>query len=125
MEINEISETVIGCAIRVHRELEPGLLESAYQTCLLYELKTEGLLCRSEVPMPITYRDVKLDHGYRMDILVEEKITVEIKTVEAFTDVHHAQVLTYLRLVDYRLGLLLNFNVKTLKDGVKRIANSL
>lgn len=125
MEINEISEKIIGCAINVHKELGPGLLESAYQTCLIYELRSEGLSIRSEVPMPIIYKDVKIDHGYRMDIQVEEKVAVEIKTVESFTDVHHAQLLTYLRLGDYRLGLLINFNVKMLKDGVKRVANSL
>lgn len=125
MELNEISEKIIGCAIRVHRELGPGLLESAYQTCLIYELKETGLRIRGEVPMPIVYRDVKLDHGYRMDILVEEKVVIEIKTVETLTDVHHAQVITYLRLGDYRLGLLINFNVKLLKNGIKRVANSL
>lgn len=123
MELNEISEKVIGCAIKVHRELGPGLLESAYQTCLIHELKNAGLNVRSEVPMPVVYQDIKLDHGYRMDILVEESIVVELKTVESFTDVHHAQVLTYLRLGHYKLGLLINFHVKMLKHGIKRIIN--
>ena len=124
MDIEEVSNIVIGCAIEVHRQLGPGLLESAYQSCLCHELLANGLKIRTEVPMPIVYKEVKLDHGYRMDILVEEKLVVEIKTVDAFTDVHKAQVLTYLRLGDYRLGLLLNFHVSTLKQGIKRIINS-
>lgn len=123
MTINQISEKVIGAAIEVHRTLGPGLLESAYQECLCYELRQQGLKVRREVPMPIVYKEVKLDHGYRMDLLVEEQVVVELKTVEAFTDVHLAQVLTYLRLGDYKLGLLINFNVSLLKDGIKRVIN--
>jgi GxxExxY protein len=122
---NELSSIIIGCAIEVHKKLGPGLLESAYQTCLLYELKNADLTVQSEKPMPIEYKDIKLDHGYRLDILVNEKVVIEIKTVEAFADVHFAQVLTYLKLGDYKLGLLINFNVSILKDGIKRIANKL
>lgn len=120
---NEISKKIIGCGIEVHKQLGPGLLESAYQECLLYELKQAGLKVRKEKPMPIVYKEVRLDHGYRIDLLVEEKVVIEIKTVEAFTDVHTAQVLTYLRLGDYKLGLLLNFHVTMLKRGIKRIIN--
>ena len=123
MTENEISKKIIGCAIEVHKQLGPGLLETAYQECLLYELRQAGLEVRKEKPMPIVYKEVKLDHGYRIDLLVEEKVVIEIKTVEAFTDVHTAQVLTYLRLGDYKLGLLLNFHVTMLKRGIKRIIN--
>jgi GxxExxY protein len=120
---NEISKKIIGCAIDVHKHLGPGLLESAYQECLYYELILSGLTVQKEVPMPVVYKEVKLDHGYRMDLLVENKVVVEIKTVEVLNDVHKAQVLTYLKLGYYRLGLLLNFNVSVLKDGIKRIIN--
>ncbi len=120
---NEISKKIIGCAIEVHKQLGPGLLESAYQECLYYELKQAGFKVQKEKPMPIVYKEVKLDHGYRIDLLVENKVVVEIKTVEAFTDVHTAQVLTYLRLGDYKLGLLFNFQTTILKNGIKRIIN--
>lgn len=120
---NELSNTIIGCAIEVHKKLGPGLLESAYQECLYYELKKSGLSVIKEKPMPIIYKDVKLDHGYRIDLLVNNKVVIEIKTVEMFTDVHIAQVLTYLKLGEYKLGLLLNFHVTTLKNGIKRIIN--
>ena len=123
MKENEISKVIIGCAIEVHKQLGPGLLESAYQECLMYELKKQGLRVRKEKPMPIVYKEVKLDHGYRIDLLVEESIVVEIKTVEYFTEVHRAQVLTYLKLGNYKLGLLLNFHVSKLVDGIKRIVN--
>jgi GxxExxY protein len=123
MKENEISKIIIGCAIEVHKQLGPGLLESAYQECLMYELKQKGLRVRKEKPMPIIYKDVKLDHGYRIDLLVDEKVVIEIKTVEYLTDVHTAQVLTYLKLGDYKLGLLLNFHVSKLVDGIKRIIN--
>ncbi len=123
MSENEISNIIIGCAIDVHKQLGPGLLESAYQECLFYELKQKGLKVIKEKPMPIVYKDVKLDHGYRIDLLVENKVVVELKTVEGFTDVHFAQVLTYLKLGDYKLGLLLNFHVYMLKNGIKRIIN--
>ena len=120
---NDLSKIIIGCAIEVHKQLGPGLLESAYQECLYYDLKQAGLKVQKEKPMPILYKNVKLDHGYRIDLLVEEKIVVEIKTVEVFNDVHTAQVLTYLRLGNYKLGLLLNFYVTVLKNGIKRIIN--
>jgi GxxExxY protein len=120
---NELSNIKIGCAIEVHRQLGPGLLESAYQECLYYELKNQGLHVVKEKPMPIVYKDVKLDHGYRLDLLVNNKVVIEIKTVEAFTEVHTAQILTYLKLGNYKLGLLLNFYVSSLKSGIKRIIN--
>ena len=120
---NEISKTIIGCAINVHKQLGPGLLESAYQECLFYELQQKGLKVRKEVPMPIVYKEVKLNHGYRIDLLVENKVVIELKTVKELNEVHTAQVLTYLKLGSYRLGLLLNFNVTMLKSGIKRIIN--
>ena len=120
---NELSQKIIGCAIEVHKQLGPGLLESAYQECLYYELRQLGLKVQKEKPMPIVYKEVKLDHGYRIDLLVEEKVVIEIKTVEVFNDVHTAQVLTYLRLGKYKLGLLLNFQTTVLKNGIKRVIN--
>ena len=121
MNENELSNIIIGSAIEVHRLLGPGLLESAYRECLFYELIQKGLFVEKEKPMPIVYKEVKSDHGYRMDLLVEDKVVVEIKTVEALNDVYFAQVLTYLKLGNYRLGLLLNFHVSILKNGIKRI----
>jgi GxxExxY protein len=123
MNEDQISNKIIGCAIEVHKKLGPGLLESAFQECLMYELKEAGLNVKKEKPMPIIYKEVHLDHGYRIDILVEDKVVIEIKTVEDFSDVHLAQVLTYLRLGNYKLGLLLNFNTAVLKNGIKRIIN--
>jgi len=120
---NDLSKIIIGCAIEVHKQLGPGLLESAYQECLYYELKQVGLKVQKEKPMPIVYKEVKLDHGYRIDLLVEQKVVIEIKTVEAFNDVHTAQVLTYLRLGNYKLGLLFNFQTTVLKNGIKRVIN--
>jgi GxxExxY protein len=120
---NEISRRVIGHAIEVHKALGPGLLESAYRECLCYELLEGGFFVEKEKPMPIIYKEVKLDHGYRMDLLVDHKVVIEIKTVEAFTDVHTAQVLTYLKLGNYKLGLLINFHVTMLRNGIKRIIN--
>lgn len=120
---NELSNIILGCAIEVHRQLGPGLLETAYRECLYYELVKAGLDVQKEKPMPIIYKEVKLDHGYRMDLLVNNKVVIEIKTVEAFTDVHTAQVLTYLKLGNYNLGLLLDFYVTTLKNGIKRVIN--
>ncbi len=122
-EENKISNIVIGSAIEVHKSLGPGLLESAYQECLEYELKQTGLIVGKEKPMPIIYKEIKLEHGYRMDLLVQSKVVIEIKTVDTILDVHYAQLLTYLRLGNYRLGLLINFNVKLLKEGIKRIIN--
>jgi GxxExxY protein len=122
-EENDIATKVIGCAIEVHRTLGPGLLESAYQKCLYYELTNTGLYIEQEKPLPIIYKEVKIDHGYRLDLLVENKVVVELKTIECFTDVHTAQVLTYLKLGNYKLGLLINFHTALLKDGIKRIIN--
>lgn len=121
---NKLTDIIIGCAIEVHRHLGPGLLESAYQECLLFELRSKGLIVQKEKPVPIVYKDIKLDHGYRIDLLVENKVVIEIKTVESFTDVHSAQVLTYLKLGNYPLGLLLNFHTTLLKNGLKRFINS-
>ena len=121
MDENEISNKIIGCAIEVHRKLGPGLLESAYQECLFYELALQGFKVEREKAMPIIYKEIHLDQGYRIDILVEDKVVVEIKTVEAFKDIHLAQTLTYLKLGNYKLGLLLNFNVAVLKEGIKRV----
>ena len=125
MTENEISKIILGCAIEVHKQLGPGLLESAYQECLFYELKLNGLNVQKQKPMPIVYKEVKLDHGYRIDLLVEEKVVVEIKKVEYLNDIYKAQTLTYLRLGDYKLGLLLNFQELVLKNGIKRIVNNL
>ena len=118
---NELATIVIGCAIEVHKKLGPGLLESAYQKCLAYELRDAGLIVEEEKPMPIIYKEVKLDHGYRIDLLINRKLVLEIKTVESLTDVHTAQVLTYLKLGEYKLGLLLNFHVSVMKQGIKRL----
>jgi GxxExxY protein len=123
MTTNELSHKIIGCAMKVHTKLGPGLLESAYQECLFYELKKANLNLEKEVPRPIIYEEVKLDHGYRIDLLVENKTVIELKAVETRTDAHKAQVVTYLKLGDYKLGLLINFHVKSLKSGLKRIIN--
>lgn len=120
---NQLTEKIIGCAIEVHRALGVGLLESAYQECLYYDLKESGLFVEKEKPMPIVYKEVKLDYGYRMDLVVERKVVVEIKAIEALTDVHKAQLLTYLKLGNYKLGLLLNFHSTILTKGIKRIIN--
>ena len=122
---NEISEKIIGCAIQVHRELGPGLLESSYEACLYYELVQSGLFVERQKALPIIYKDVNLDCGYRLDLLVENKVIVELKSVEELNDINLAQVLTYLKLSKCKLGLLLNFNVLLLKDGIKRIVNKL
>ena len=123
MHENEIANKVIGCAIDVHKVLGPGLLESAYHECLYYKLQKEGLKLQKEKPMPLVYEGVHLECGYRIDILVEDKVVIEIKSVEALNSVHMAQTLTYMKLGDYKLGLLINFNVSLLKQGVKRIIN--
>ena len=118
---SELSSTIIGCAMKVHTGLGPGLLESAYEECLFYELQKAGLTVKKQVPMPLIYSEVKMDIGYRVDLLVENKIIIEVKAVEAFNDVHIAQVLTYLKLSGCKLGLLMNFNVSKLKNGIKRL----
>ena len=123
MHENKIANIIIGCAIDVHKALGPGLLESAYQECLYYKLLKEGLQLHKEKPMPLVFEEVHLECGYRIDILVEDKVVIEIKSVEALNSVHMAQTLTYMKLGDYKLGLLINFNVSLLKQGVKRIIN--
>lgn len=123
MEENILTEKVIGCSIKVHKTLGPGLLESAYQSCLYYELTKVGLLVEKEKALPVIYEEVKLDCGYRIDLLVEGKVVIEVKSVDALADIHIAQVLTYLKLSNNRIGLLINFNVLKLKDGIKRVIN--
>lgn len=120
---NELSTLVIGRAIEVHRALGPGLLESAYQECLFYELQQIGLYVEREKPLPIIYKEIRLEQGYRLDLLVEGELVVELKTVDILTEVHFAQILTYLRLGNFPLGLLINFNVKMLREGIKRFSN--
>ena len=121
MQENEITERILKCAFRVHTALGPGLLESSYKECLAYEMTDDGLYVEKEKAMPLIYREVKLDIGYRIDLFVEQKVVVEIKVVEAFNDVHLAQILTYLKLSQSKVGLLLNFNTASLKNGIKRV----
>jgi len=125
MTENEISKIVFDCALKVHKALGPGLLESAYEECLCYELKKYKLYVEKQKPLPLIYENVKLDVGYRIDILINQKVIIEIKSVEAINDVHLAQVLTYLKLSDCKLGMLINFNVLLIKNGIRRIANNL
>jgi GxxExxY protein len=125
MTENDIASKIIGAGIEVHKALGPGLLESAYQECLFYKISKSGLLVEKEKPMPVVFEEVKLNCGYRIDLLVENKVVIEIKSVEALHDVHLAQTLTYMKLGDYKLGLLMNFNVLMLKNGIKRVANGL
>ncbi|OFY11616.1 MAG: GxxExxY protein [Bacteroidetes bacterium GWE2_42_24] len=120
MEINQITETIIGCAIEVHKYLGPGLLESAYEECLVFELRDKGLKTERQVAVPVVYRDIKLDCGYRIDILVEDAVVIELKTVDGFNPVHEAQILTYMKFASKKTGLLINFNVTILKNGIKR-----
>ena len=120
MENDKLTEQVIGLAIEVHRHLGPGLLESDYQECLYYELQKANLKVERELKLPIKYKEIKLDHGYRIDLLIENQLVIELKTVETFTDVHKAQILTYMRLGNYKTGLLINFNTKLLSKGIKR-----
>lgn len=119
-ELNRLTEQIIGAAIEVHRHLGPGLLESAYETCLAYELEQRGLTAERQKALPLIYKEIRLDQGYRIDLLVAQKVVVELKVVEQFTDVHEAQVLSYLRFSGCKVGLLINFNVKLLKDSVRR-----
>lgn len=124
MTENEIANKIIGLAIEVHKALGPGLLESAYKECLMYKIIQSGMFAEKEKPMPLVFEEVKLDCGYRMDILVEHKLVIEIKSVEALNDVHLAQTLTYMKLGNFKLGLLINFNVALLKNGIKRVVNN-
>jgi GxxExxY protein len=122
--VNQITETIIGCAIKVHSALGPGLLESAYQQCLFYELKKSGLRVEKEKSLPVFYEEIELDCGYRLDLLVENQVIVELKAVEALTDIHLAQMLTYLKLSECEVGLIINFNVTQLVKGIKRVVNN-
>jgi GxxExxY protein len=116
-----ITEQIIGMAIEVHRVLGPGLLESAYEECLCYELKAGGLAYTRQAPLPVVYKEVRLDCGYRMDVVVEQEVIIEIKTVERLMPIHEAQVLTYLKLSGLKIGLLLNFHSSLLKEGLRRV----
>jgi len=120
MEFDELSRSVIGCAIEVHRNLGPGLLESTYRQCLACELSHAGILFQMEVPLPVRYKDILLDCGYRIDLLVRGELIVEIKSVEALPPIHQAQILTYMRLANVPIRLLVNFNVTRLQTGIKR-----
>lgn len=124
MELNQLTGKIIGSAIEVHRHLGPGLLESTYQKCLKHELQELGLSVKEELALPLAYKDIYLEYGYRIDLLVENTIVIELKTVEFIKEVHKAQTLTYLRLGQFPIGLLINFNVSLLKDGITRIINS-
>ena len=125
MSENEIGERLLGCALKVRRALGPGLLESAYEACLSHEFAKSGIEHQRQLVLPIVYDGTRIDAGYRLDLLVQEKVVIEIKAVAALSDVHRAQLLSYLKLGGYRLGYLLNFNVKMLKDGICRLANGL
>jgi GxxExxY protein len=122
---NELGEQILGYALKVHRALGPGLLENAYEACLAHDLGKAGLTYRRQVALPVVYDGERIDLGYRLDLLVGERVVVEVKAVDRLTDVHRAQVLSYLKLGDYRLGYLLNFNVRMMRDGICRLANGL
>ena len=123
MEINDLTQIILDCSYKVHTALGPGLLESAYEECLFYELNLVGIAVEKQKALPLIYKEVRLDSGYRLDLLVENRVVVEIKSVEILHDVHMAQVLTYLKLSNCKIGLLINFNVKSLKYGIKRLIN--
>lgn len=123
MHENEISKIIFDLGLKIHKNLGPGLLESAYEECLFYEISKAGLIVEKQKPMPLIYEEVKLDIGYRMDLLVEKSVVIEVKSCEALNDVHLAQVLTYLKLSGCRLGLLINFNTNLFKNGYRRILN--
>lgn len=121
MHIEKFFKIVLDCSFRIHTDLGPGLLESAYEECLYYELKKSGLSVKKQIPLPLVYKEVKLEAGYRVDLLVENMVIVEIKSVDSLADIHMAQILTYLKLSGCKLGLLVNFNVPHLRDGIKRV----
>ena len=120
MQFEQITKEIIGAAIEVHKALGPGLLESAYEECLSYELIQKGLKVERQKPVPVIYKEIKLDYGYRIDLLVEDSVIVELKSIEAFTPIHEAQILTYMKFAEKKVGLLINFNVTVLKNGLKR-----
>jgi GxxExxY protein len=123
-ELNQITQMVIGAAIEVHKNLGPGLLESAYEACVVFELAERGLICERQKPLPMVYKNVNLDCGYRLDLLVEQKAVIEIKAIDKLLPIHEAQLLSYLKLTGCKVGLLINFNVRVLKDGIVRIVNN-
>ena len=125
MTENEISNMVIGEAINIHNAIGPGLLEKVYAECLYYRLLKRGLVARKEIPIPVVFEEVKMDCGYRADLIVDNKVIIEVKSIEAIADVHIAQLVTYLRFCNCKLGLLINFNVTLLKNGIKRVVNKL
>jgi GxxExxY protein len=125
MDINQLSNKIIGAAIEVHKAIGPGLLESAYERCLCRELALRGVSFKSQVPLPLIYKGEKLDCGYQMDLVVENAVIIELKACEKIEPIHKAQLLTYLKLSDLKLGLLLNFNVPVMRDGITRIVNHL
>lgn len=125
MDENQLSYKIIGVALELHRNIGPGLLESTYENALVYDLKDVGLEVRQQVPMPFLYKEIKMDVGYRIDLLIENKIIIEVKSVETLAPVHFAQLLTYLKLSSMKLGLLMNFNCKLLKDGIHRVVNNM
>ncbi len=125
MTENELSKIVFDAGLKVHRALGPGLLESAYEECLYYELCKQHLYVEKQKPLPLVYEDIKLDAGYRIDLRIEKKLIIEIKSVEALNDLHLAQILTYLKLSGCRLGLLINFNTVLFKNGIRRVVNNL
>jgi GxxExxY protein len=125
MDENAVGERLLGCALNVHRALGPGLLENAYEACLAHELTKHGLAFKRQLGLPVLYDGVRVELGYRLDLLIEELVVVEIKAVERLTEVHRAQVISYLKLGGYRLGYVLNFNVASLKNGIWRVANGL
>ena len=125
MNENELSKIGVDCIFKVHKNIGPGLLESAYEECLFYELSKTGLLVERQKPLPLFYETIKMEIGYRLDFLIENKLVIEVKAVEALNDVHKAQVITYLKLSGCKLGLLVNFNVVLIKDGIKRLVNNL
>jgi GxxExxY protein len=120
-ELNALTQQILGCAYKVHTGLGPGLLESAYEECLYYEMHKAGLKVKRQIDIPLSYEEVKLSVGFRLDLIVEDKVIVEVKAIEAFKDIHTAQVLTYLKLTNCKVGLLINFNVPSLKLGIKRL----
>ena len=125
MTENEVGNAIISCAMKVHSAVGPGLLESAYELCLGHELSRQGLGVRSQVPISIRYEDLAVDHGYRVDLLVNDRVVIELKAVEAVLPVHRGQLLSYLRLGGFKLGYLLNFNVAHMRDGIIRMVNGL
>jgi GxxExxY protein len=125
MTENEIAAVIVDAALAVHRQLGPGLFESAYEICLVHELRMRGLGVEAQKELPVSYKDVRLDAGYRIDLMVEGLVIVELKSVKEISDLHMAQIMTYLKLSNTKLGLLINFNVKFIKDGIKRVANGM